>query len=57
MPPELVGNSKAVLKGKLIGLQEFIREEERPHINNWSAQLKKLENDEKWSTNQARARK
>lgn len=44
--PDLWNTAKAVLRGKFIAVQAFIRKEERSHKNNLAEQIKKQENDQ-----------
>ena len=41
--------AKAALQGKFIGLNEYVRKEEKPQINNLISHLKNLEREEQHS--------
>ena len=37
---------KAVLRGRFIATQVYLKKQEKSHINNWTLQLKQLEKEE-----------
>ena len=44
--PKPVGHYKAVLRGKFIALQAYIKKQEKSQINNLTLHLKQLEKEE-----------
>ena len=46
MTPNLWDAAKAVLKGKLIAIQSYLKKQEKSQINNLTLHLKQLEKEE-----------
>ena len=46
MTPNLWDAAKAVLKGKFIAIQSYVKKEEKSQINNLNLHLKQLEKEE-----------